>query len=111
MLLTEVDVTHYVTRIMASIHKQVGRPFWYCHFTAPDGTRKNRSTKTGDKRQALEICRAWGKSAQLGRAGKLTPETARDVIARTVSDVFASANREDMPNSTSRAWCASWLAA
>ena len=94
---------------MASIHRQAGRPFWFCAFTEPDGKRVFRSTKTGVKKQALEICRAWDRAAKLGRAGKLTPEMARGVIAAGVADVFAAANREALPGATVRDWCKTWL--
>ncbi|MBI4024761.1 MAG: site-specific integrase [Verrucomicrobia bacterium] len=94
---------------MASIHRQPGRPFFFCSFTTPDGKRRFKSTKATEKKQALEICRAWAKAAKLGRDGKLTPDVAREVIGRGVADVFAAANREDMPVTSIRAWCKAWL--
>ncbi len=96
---------------MASIHKQPGRPFFFCAFTKADGARVFRSTKTANKKQALEICRAWSSAANHARTGHLTPERAREVIAAGVADVFAAANREAMPSATVRAWCERWLAA
>jgi len=51
-----------------------------------------RSTKTRDKNQALEICRAWHKAERLSRNGKLSVDAAREVIARGVSDVFTATN-------------------
>lgn len=96
---------------MASIHKQPGRPFYFCAFTKADGARVFRSTKTANKKQALEICRAWSSAANHARTGHLTPERAREVIAAGVADVFAAANREAMPSATMRAWCERWLAA
>ena len=47
-----------------------------------------RSTKTSDKKQALEICRAWHKAALKARNGKLSVDAAREVIAQGVSDVL-----------------------
>lgn len=96
---------------MASIHKQPGRPHWFCAFTTADGKRVFRSTGSKDKRQAQEICRAWHKAAQLGRQGGLTPDSARDIIAAGVADVFATATRQHLPNGTVRAWCQTWLEA
>ncbi len=96
---------------MASIHKQPGRPFFFCAFTKADGVRVFRSTKTANKKQALEICRAWSLAANHARNGQLTPERAREVIAAGVADVFTAANREAMPSATVRAWCERWLAA
>lgn len=96
---------------MASIHRQPGRPFYFCAFTKADGVRGFRSTKTANKKQALEICRAWSLAANHARHGQLTPERAREVIAAGVADVFTAANREAMPSATVRAWCERWLAA
>lgn len=100
--------------IMPSIHRQPGRPFWFCAFTLfdPEGQTKKRvfrSTKTRDKKQAQEICRAWHKAALLGSNGKLSADAAREVIARGVSDVFASANRESLEAATIGQWCEGWL--
>lgn len=94
---------------MASIHKQPNRPYWFCAFTAADGKRVFRSTKATDRKQALEICRVWEKAARLGRGGKLTPDTAREIIATGVADVFAVATSESLPSATVRGWCKTWL--
>ena len=96
---------------MASIHKQPGRPFYFCAFTNAYGVRVFRSTKTANKKQALEFCRAWSLAASHARNGHLTPERAREVIAAGVAVVFTAANREAMPSATVRAWCGRWLAA
>ena len=84
---------------MPSIHRQPGRPFWFCAFSIfnPEtrtSRRVFRSTKTSDKKQALEICRAWHKAALKARNGKLSVDAAREVIAQGVSDVFTAANIE-----------------
>jgi integrase len=99
---------------MASIHKQPGRPFWFCAFRIfnPEvrtGKRVFRSTKTRDKKQALEICRAWHKAAVTARNGKLSVDAAREVIARGVSDVFTAANVEALPSASIKSWCETWL--
>lgn len=99
--------------IMASVHKQEDKPFWYCAFTSktPDGIVKRhfKSTKTSNRRQAEEICRSWDQAAKQAGNGRLTPEAARDVIARGVSDIFTAANAEDLPGASVRAWCEQWL--
>jgi integrase len=101
---------------MASIHKQPGRPNWFCAFSIfdPQTNRRKqvfRSTKTTDKKQALEICRAWATAAQLGRSGKLSADVAREVIARGVSDVFAASNAEALEAHRIKSWCEAWLQA
>ena len=98
---------------MASIHKQPGKPFWYCAFTTktPEGTLKRqfKSTKTATRKQAEEICRAWESAARQAGNGRLTPEAARDVIARGVSDIFTASNAEDLPGASVRGWGEQWL--
>ena len=101
---------------MSSIHRQPGRPYWFCAFSIwnPEtrtSRRVFRSTKTSDKKQALEICRAWHKAALKARNGKLSVEAAREVIAQGVSDVFTAANVESLPSASIKSWCETWLQA
>ena len=101
---------------MPSIHRQPGRPFWFCAFSIfnPEthtSKRVFRSTKTRDKKQALEICRAWHKAALKARNGKLSVDAAREVIAQGVSDVFTAANVESLPSASIKSWCETWLEA
>ncbi len=68
---------------MPSIHRQPGRPHWFCAFSIwnPEtltSKRVFRSTKTRDKKQAFEICRAWHKAALKARNGKLSVDAARE---------------------------------
>jgi integrase len=101
---------------MPSIHRQPGRPYWFCAFAIfnPEthkSRRVFRSTKTSNKRQALEICRVWHKAALKARSGKLSVDAAREVIAQGVSDVFTAANVESLPSASIKAWCETWLEA
>src|SRR5258705_12963168 len=98
---------------MPSIHRQPGRPFWFCAFSifnpeTQKSKRVFRSTKTRDKKQTLEICRAWHKAALKARNGKLSVDAAREVIAQGVSDVFTAANVESLPRASIKSWCATW---
>jgi len=77
---------------MASIHKdKAGRSqFWYAAYSTYDNTEQRwkrhfKSTKTTSKKQAEQIARAWEKTGRIGKTGVLTPEAARDVIARGVA--------------------------
>ena len=94
---------------MASIHKQLGKPFWFCAFITPDGVRRFKSTKTADKKSALQVCRSYEKAAREAKLGKLTKERAREIIAQGVADVYSVAHQESMPSSTVKAWCEQWL--
>ena len=93
---------------MASLHKDPrGKsPFWYCAFISKEGGRHFRSTKTKDKRQAVQICNTWAKAAALG--GKLSPDKARQVIAQGVADMLM-ASGQTLPSATIRDWCKRWL--
>ena len=73
---------------MASLHKQPGRPHWFCAFTGPDGKRRFKSTGTGDKRQAKEICNTWARSSELGKAG-ITPESIATTATITMEKTDA----------------------
>jgi integrase len=99
---------------MASIHKQPGKPFWFCSYSTWSAEnskwqRHFKSTKMTDKKAAAEVCRAWEQTAKIGRTGKLTPEVAREVVARGVADIFTAVNSETMPSASLRAWCRQWL--
>jgi integrase len=99
---------------MPSIHRQPGRPYWFCAYSITDPQTQKlkrvfRSTKTNDKKQALNICRTWHKAALKAKNGKLTVDAARDVIAQGVSDVFAATSAEDFPSHSIQAWCDRWL--
>jgi integrase len=101
---------------MPSIHRQPGRPYWFCAFSIwnPEtltSRRVFRSTKTRDKKQALEICRAWHRAALKARNGKLSVDAAREVIAQGVSDVFTAANIELLPSASIKSWCETWTEA
>src|SRR5438067_13497574 len=101
---------------MPSIHRQPGRPYWFCAFSMFDpqtnrSRRVFRSTKTRDKKQALEICRAWHKAALKARNGKLSVDAAREIIARGVSDVFTAANVKSLPSASVKSWCETWTEA
>src|SRR6201981_1207314 len=111
-----MDIMHYGYASMASVHRQSGRPYWFCAFSIwnPEthtSRRVFRSTKTSDKRQALEICRAWQKAALLARNGKLSVDAAREVIAQGVADVFTHANIESLPSASIKSWCDTWTEA
>jgi integrase len=92
---------------MASLHKQPGKPNWFCAFTDPSGKRHFKSTGTPDKKAASQICRTWANAALHGDG--LTVEKAREIISRGVADVLLASGRS-LPNSSIRDWCKRWLA-
>jgi integrase len=92
---------------MASIHKDPrGKsPFWYCAFYLPDGRRTMRSTGTRKRRKAQEICNEYERTAREAREGRLTEARARD----TISTIYHIAHQEQLPQSTTKDFVASWL--
>ncbi len=91
---------------MASLHKQSGKPNWFCAFTSAEGTRHFKSTKTSDKKAANEICRAWAQAVLHG--DRLTADKAREIIADGVSGIML-ARGVALPSETVRGWCKRWL--
>jgi len=59
------------------------RDQWKRHF---------KSTRTANEKEAEEICHIWTEAAKAGRDGKLTPDSAREIVARGVADIFAAAS-------------------
>jgi Phage integrase SAM-like domain len=97
---------------MASLHKDPRKksPFWYCAFTTRDEAGKMvrhfKSTKTQDKKEAVQICNTWSRASTFGV--KMTPDKARDVITRGVQDVLM-ASGQTLPSATIGVWCKRWL--
>jgi integrase len=97
-----------------SIHRQPGRPHWFCSFRIFDTEAGRwrwvfRSTRTDKESAAREICRAWHKAALKAGKGELSADVAREIIAQGVSDVFLHANAEKLERVTIRSWCDRWL--
>jgi integrase len=72
---------------MASIHKQDGRPNWFCAFYDPEGFRRFRSTGTDNARIARTLCVNMERAATLARQGKLSNEKALKVIRETCAAI------------------------
>jgi integrase len=96
---------------MLTLFKRGRSPFWQCAFYDNNGTRIYRSTKTTDRKQAENIAAGWDTAVAFAMAGKLTTEKAREVIAKSVEEIYIRANAETMPSDTVKNWCKSWLAA
>lgn len=90
---------------MASLRRSPNSPFWIACFTLPDGRRTNRSTGTTDKKEARRIANKFEDAAEEAKGGKLTETRAR----RTIADIFAIANKDNLQSSTIEDFLASWL--
>ena len=92
---------------MASLHKDPrGKsPYWYCAFTLPDGRRAFRSTKHTERKQALEICCQWERSADQGRSGSFTEAQARKVL----NSILENTGQAPMQTETIQDYFTNWL--
>jgi integrase len=75
---------------VSSVHRQDGRPNWFCSYTDHKGVRRFKSCKTTDKREAERVCNELQKIEDKARSGKLNPDNARQVIESTVADILES---------------------
>ena len=90
---------------MASLRKKDRSPFWFACYTLPDGRRTQRSTGTSDKRKALNLALKYEDAAREAVSGRFIESRARRVIA----DIYALANTEVLPNSSTDAFLKTWL--
>jgi len=90
---------------MASLRKKDRSPFWFACFTLPDGTRTQRSTGTSERRKAQRIAGEFDEAARQAAAGRFVETRARKFIA----DIYAMANADEMPTSTTADFFKSWL--
>jgi hypothetical protein len=86
-LLTRADVMALPLCEMASIHKQAGRPNWFCAFYDPEGFRRFRSTGTENAKIARTICVNIERAAALTRQGKLSNEKALKLVRETCAAI------------------------
>lgn len=65
---------------MSSVHRQDGKPNYFCAFYDPEGFRRFRTTGTAKQKLAERICSAIERAATLARQGKLSNEKALKLI-------------------------------
>jgi integrase len=94
---------------MASItkdtHQPPKSPFWIACFTATDGRRLKKSTKTTDPKLARKLADEWEQLAKAGRAGRLTEAHCRKVIA----EMYERTVGQPLHFHTARAYLLEWL--
>lgn len=72
---------------MASIHRQPGKPNWFCAFYDPEGFRRFRTTGTENPKIARTICVNIERASTLTRQGKLSNEKALKLIRETCNAI------------------------
>jgi integrase len=90
---------------MASIKHHPKSPFWMACFSLPDGRRTTRSTATTDRKEAQRIANHFEDAALEGKLRRLTESRAR----KTIADIYALANQDILPSSTTHDFLDSWL--
>jgi integrase len=117
---------------MASIHRQPGRPNWFCAFYDPEGFRRFRSTDTQNAKIARTICVSIEHAATLTRQGKLSNEKAlklvretsagigethgkiagdrAEVVLKTAIEEFIKIAGGEFTSYTIKSWLESWVA-
>src|SRR6266513_2533527 len=80
-------------------------PYWYASFTAVDGRRLKRSTKTEDPELAKQTAAKWESAGKAGRAGRLFESQCRKVIA----DLYEQATGSPLASHTARSWLNGWI--
>src|SRR5437899_12623022 len=80
-------------------------PYWYASFTAADGRRLKRSTKTTDPEVAKQTAAEWESIGKAGRAGRLYESQCRRVIAA----LYEKTNGSALAFHTARSWLNAWI--
>jgi integrase len=80
-LILDLFISTFIsTRIMASVVKHKRSKYWNACYTDRDGKQRQRSTRTTDRNQALEIAIGFERVEQQARAGNLTTIQVKKVI-------------------------------
>jgi integrase len=72
---------------MACVWKNPKSPYWIAQFTAPDGTRRNRSTKQTDRRKAQRYADELEKAVGAARNRELTQAQSIKVLGELMKEV------------------------
>lgn len=91
---------------MASVVKRERSPFWTACFTDREGRQLKRSTKTTERRQALEIALELERVEHQARQGALTTAQLKKVL----NDVSEKVTGDTLIAPTVRAYLDDWLA-
>ncbi|HEY3853367.1 MAG TPA: tyrosine-type recombinase/integrase [Verrucomicrobiae bacterium] len=72
---------------MSSVHKQEGKPNWFCAFYDPEGYRRFRSTGTEDRRIAVSVSTTIQRLSGLAKQGKLSNEKALKIVREKAAEI------------------------
>ena len=94
---------------MASLHRQQGKPNWFCAYTDANGKRHLKSTGTSNKKQAKVICDGIARGEKLSKQGALTNSRARRILEDALADLMAATGNPLHQNPVG-AFLETWLA-
>lgn len=91
---------------MPSLWKREKSPFWVCCYTNADGIRCKKTTKQTDRTKAMEVCLSIERAERFAKAGTLTEQVAKKIIA----EIVERTSGEKLHDHTARAWFDEWCA-
>jgi hypothetical protein len=91
---------------MSSLWKHPKSPFWTCCYTNADGQRCKKTTKQRDRNKALEVCLSIERAEQFAKAGTLTEQVAKTIIA----EIVERTSGEKLHDHRVREWLDEWCA-
>ncbi|HWZ95014.1 MAG TPA: site-specific integrase [Opitutaceae bacterium] len=86
---------------MPAVRKKLDSRYWFGCFTLPDGRRTQRSTKTANRREALQIASEWEEAARR----RFTEAQAR----RVLSDIHELVHGAPLASPTVAGYVTQWL--
>ncbi|RRJ97597.1 site-specific integrase [Opitutaceae bacterium TAV4] len=89
---------------MASLRKKERSPFWFACFYAPDGRRRQVSTKQTNRKTAQAVADKFEKAAKLASQKRLGETQARKVIG----EIYESVSGERLASATVQDYLTRW---
>jgi len=89
-----------------SLWKHPKSPYWTCCYTNADGQRRKKSTKQSVRKKALEVCLSIERAERFAKAGTLTEQVAKKIIA----EIVERTSGEKLHDHTARDWLDEWCA-
>src|SRR5947208_3566291 len=91
---------------MPSLWKHPKSPYWTCCYTNADGQRCKKSTKQSDRKKAMEVCLSIERAERFAKAGTLTEQVAKKIIAEIVERTTGEKLHDHTAGDWLKEWCA-----
>lgn len=93
---------------MSSLHRQHGKPNWFCAFTDAAGKRHFQSTGTPDRKRAEIICSTLGQAERKSKNSGLTHQQVRNMLERAMATIMEE-SPDVQPGHSIREFMTDWL--